>query len=127
MIAGAVIEDVERARAGDEVHPIAADVGMGAPRAVIEREGRGRLLQGPFDHVRREQDALAGCIEPEPCVEQPLAQRLAADLEPDLCEDALGLGDDLPEKVAVEHVDGRAHRASPLHVAWAASLARFRG
>ncbi len=108
--AGAVIEDVERARAWNEVHPVAADVGVGASRSVVQGERRGRLLNGPFDHVRREQDALAGRIERQPCVEQPLAEHLAADLEADLGEDALRLGDDLPEEVVVEHVDGRAHR-----------------
>jgi hypothetical protein len=70
-----LIEHAQPARARDEVHPVAADLGMWPPGAVVERERRRRLPQCLLDDLGREQHALAARVEAQPLVEQPLAQR----------------------------------------------------
>src|SRR4029077_9923922 len=93
-LAAAVIENEQPARAGDEMHLIAAELGVRRAVAVIERKALRGGLDGAVDHLRRKQDPLrgiGGARHFQPAIEQQLAHALPAYLDADFGQDALRL------------------------------------
>ena len=93
-LAGPVVEHLEPGRARHEVDAVAAEVGVRAAVAGVERERARGVGDGPLDDVPREQHAVAGGVGRQPGLEQPPAHLRAADLHADLGQHALGLVDD---------------------------------
>ncbi len=106
----AVVGDAQAARTGDEVDVVAADLGVGAPAAVVESERRRRGADGFVDNLAREENALARGIGLEPCLQEALAERRTADLHSDLGQHSTSLVEDLRGQVVVEYSKSRAHR-----------------
>jgi hypothetical protein len=59
-LAGAMVHDLEPARAGYEVHVPAADLGMRVAIAVVQREGFRRARDRGINDVRRKQHSSFG-------------------------------------------------------------------
>src|SRR4029079_1390476 len=80
--------------------------------AVEERERARRRLQGRLDDVAWEQHPSSGMVEGQAVLEEAALHLRAADLHPDLGEDALRLIDDADDQLIVEDPQARPHPPS---------------
>ena len=68
----------------------------------------GARRDGRLDDVAREEDPVAGRVERQPVLEQPPAHLRAADLHPDLGQDAHRLVDDPRDELGARGCSGTA-------------------
>ena len=107
-----MVEHLEPGRARDEVDPVAADVGVRPPIAVVQQERATAPMRWPPPRC----GAGTGRAPPshpwQPVIEQAAAHLLAADLHPDLGQDAHRLVHDPPDELVVEDVERWPHAGS---------------
>ncbi len=112
---------------GHEVDVVAAELGVGIALAVVEREGAWGGGDRGLDDVAREQDAGPGVVERQAVLEEAALHLGAADLHPDLGEDALRLVDDPAEELLVHDLQARPHRRSSPSTPFSVSRRGLRG
>ena len=120
-LAGPVVEDLQPARAGHEVDPVATDVGMRVAVAVVEPEGLRRAGDGTLDDLAREPHAVTAGVGRQAGLQEAPAHLRAAHLHARLGQDAHRLVEDPLDELRAEDVDGGTHRRTfwrlaPVHV-----------